>query len=55
MKLITQEASRNVAEYAFKYAVDNGRSNIVALHKANIMRMSDGTFLEECRKVAEKV
>lgn len=54
VKLITREASRNVAEYAFKYAVDNGRSNIVALHKANIMKMSDGTFLEECRAVAEK-
>ena len=55
MKLITRKASRNVAEYAFKYAVDNNRSNIVALHKANIMSMSDGMFLEQCRLVAEKV
>ena len=55
VKLITRDASRNVAEYAFKYAVDNNRSNIVALHKANIMSMSDGMFLEQCRFVAEKV
>lgn len=54
VKLITRKASRNVAEYAFKYAVDNNRSNIVALHKANIMSMSDGMFLEQCRLVAEK-
>lgn len=54
VKLITREASRNVAEYAFKYAVDNGRSDVVALHKANIMKMSDGMFLEQCRVVAEK-
>lgn len=55
VKLITREASRNVAEYAFKYAVDNGRKSVVALHKANIMSMSDGMFLEQCRVVAEKV
>ena len=55
VKLITRDASRNVAEYAFKYARDNNRANVVALHKANIMKMSDGMFLEQCRLVSEKV
>eukprot|EP00116_Pleurobrachia_bachei_P005968 sb/3466230/ len=54
VKLITREASKNVAEYAFQYARDQGRKNIVALHKANIMKMSDGMFLEQCREVAAR-
>jgi len=54
IKLITAEASKNVAEYAFKYAHDMGRKNIVALHKSNIMIKADTLFLEECRKVAAK-
>uniref|UniRef100_B9ZYW9 Isocitrate dehydrogenase [NAD] subunit, mitochondrial n=1 Tax=Dicyema japonicum TaxID=399803 RepID=B9ZYW9_DICJA len=52
IKLITQKASRRVAEFAFKYARDNNRSGVTAVHKANIMRMSDGLFLKCCRQVA---
>lgn len=37
IKLITEEASRRVAEYAFAYAKDNGRQKVTAVHKANIM------------------
>jgi isocitrate dehydrogenase (NAD+) len=37
IKLITEEASRRVAEYAFKYAKDNNRSTVTAVHKANVM------------------
>lgn len=37
IKLITEDASRRVAEYAFKYAKDNGRKKVTAVHKANIM------------------
>jgi isocitrate dehydrogenase (NAD+) len=54
IKLITEPASRRVAEYAFKYARDNKRSTVTAVHKANIMRMSDGLFLKCCRDVAAK-
>ncbi|VDL88935.1 unnamed protein product [Schistocephalus solidus] len=54
IKLITREASHRVAAFAFKYAEENGRSTVTAVHKANIMRMSDGLFLRECRAVAEK-
>lgn len=43
-----------VAEYAFQYAKDNNRSKVTAVHKANIMRMSDGLFLRCCRRVAAK-
>ena len=54
IKLITENASRRVAEYAFEYAANNGRSKVTAVHKANIMRMSDGLFLRCCREAAEK-
>jgi len=54
IKLITEEASRRVAEFAFVYAKENHRSKVTAVHKANIMRMSDGLFLRSCREVAEK-
>lgn len=54
IKLITEEASSRVAEYAFQYAKDNNRTKVTAVHKANIMRMSDGLFLRCCRDMAEK-
>ncbi|KAF6729850.1 Isocitrate dehydrogenase [NAD] subunit alpha, mitochondrial [Oryzias melastigma] len=53
IKLITENASRRIAEYAFEYARNNQRSSVTAVHKANIMRMSDGLFLRKCREVAE--
>ena len=54
IKLITREASQRVAEFAFKFAIENGRKRVTAVHKANIMRMSDGLFLRMCREQAEK-
>lgn len=54
IKLITENASRRVADYAFKYATENGRHKVTAVHKANIMRMSDGLFLKCCREAAEQ-
>ncbi|CAB4065624.1 IDH3 [Lepeophtheirus salmonis] len=54
IKLITEAASSRVAEYAFKYAKENNRHKVTAVHKANIMRMSDGLFLKCCRDAAEK-
>ncbi|OWK09169.1 IDH3A [Cervus elaphus hippelaphus] len=53
IKLITEAASKRIAEFAFEYARNNHRSNVTAVHKANIMRMSDGLFLQKCREVAE--
>ena len=40
-----------MAEYAFKYARDNGRKRVSAIHKANIMKMADGLFIKCCREV----
>ena len=40
-----------MAEYAFKYARDNGRKRVNSIHKANIMKMADGLFIKCCREV----
>jgi len=53
IKIITREASERIARFAFDYAVANGRRKVTAVHKANIMKLSDGLFLESCRTVAE--
>src|SRR5438034_3617228 len=52
IKIITRAASERIARYAFEYAVANGRRKVTAVHKANIMKLSDGLFLESCRAVA---
>jgi len=52
IKIITREASERIARFAFEYAVANGRQRVTAVHKANIMKLSDGLFLESCRTVA---
>jgi isocitrate dehydrogenase (NAD+) len=52
IKIITRAASERIARYAFEYAVANGRRKVTAVHKANIMKFSDGLFLESCRTIA---
>jgi isocitrate dehydrogenase (NAD+) len=52
LKIITKTASMNIAQAAFLYAAREGRQKVVAIHKANIMKMSDGLFLRCCREVA---
>ena len=52
IKIITRFASQRIARYAFEYAVTNGRRKVTAVHKANIMKLSDGLFLESCGQVA---
>jgi len=52
IKIITRAASERIARFAFEYAVSNGRRKVTAVHKANIMKLSDGLFLESCRTVA---
>ena len=52
LKIITKTASERIARFAFDYARRHGRTRVTAVHKANIMKMSDGLFLESARKVA---
>src|SRR5215211_736986 len=52
IKIITRTASERIARFAFDYAVANGRRKVTAVHKANIMKLTDGLFLESCRNVA---
>jgi isocitrate dehydrogenase (NAD+) len=52
IKIITRAASQRIARYAFEYAVNNGRHKVTAVHKANIMKLSDGLFLESAQQVA---
>ncbi|WP_455683444.1 isocitrate/isopropylmalate dehydrogenase family protein [Thomasclavelia sp.] len=53
IKLITREASEKICRYAFEYAKNNGRKKVTAVHKANIMKYTDGLFLEAFRDVAK--
>jgi len=52
LKIITEKASTRIAEFAFEYARRNGRRRVTAIHKANIMKLGDGLFLECTRRVA---
>src|ERR1700735_2919537 len=52
LKIITEKASTRVAKFAFEFARKFGRKKIHAIHKANIMKLSDGLFLTSVRKVA---
>jgi isocitrate dehydrogenase (NAD+) len=54
LKIITRNASSRIARAAFEYARREGRCKVTAIHKANIMKMSDGLFLKCCRETAEK-
>src|SRR5262249_17076455 len=53
LKIITERASTRIARFAFEYAKREGRKKITAIHKANIMKLSDGLFLDCFRKIAE--
>ena len=54
IKIITEKASTRIALFAFEYAVAHKRKRVSAIHKANIMKLSDGLFLDCCRAVAKK-
>ena len=54
LKIITAEASTRVAKFAFDYARTHNRKRVTAVHKANIMKMSDGLFLKCVRQVGEQ-
>jgi isocitrate dehydrogenase (NAD+) len=53
LKIITEKGSTRIAKFAFEYARKHDRKKIHAIHKANIMKLSDGLFLRCCRTVAE--
>jgi isocitrate dehydrogenase (NAD+) len=52
LKIITRDASTRIARFAFEHARRHGRKRVTAVHKANIMKMGDGLFLESVRSVA---
>jgi isocitrate dehydrogenase (NAD+) len=52
IKIITRAASQRIVRYAFEHAVRNGRRKVTAVHKANIMKLTDGLFLESAQQVA---
>jgi len=54
LKIITEKASTRIAHFAFDYARKHGREKIHSIHKANIMKLSDGLFLTSVRSVAEQ-
>jgi isocitrate dehydrogenase (NAD+) len=54
LKIITEKASTRIARFAFEYARTFGRRRVTAIHKANIMKLSDGLFLESTRLVARE-
>jgi len=53
IKIITREATENIARYAFEYAVKNNRKKVTIVHKANIQKYTDGLFLEVSKEVAK--
>ena len=52
LKIITERASTNIARFAFEHARRYGRKRVTAIHKANIMKLGDGLFLDSIRKVS---
>ena len=54
IKIITKPACERICEFAFNYAKDNNRKKVTGVHKANIMKLSDGLFLNTFRDIASK-
>lgn len=54
MKTVTRVQTELLAEFAFDYAVKNCYSRVTALHKASVMRLTDGAFLRTCRMISAK-
>jgi isocitrate dehydrogenase (NAD+) len=54
LKVITRTASERIARYAFSYARKNGRKRVIAIHKANILKLADGVFLRCFREVSKE-
>src|SRR4026208_1682973 len=52
LKIITEKASTRIAQFAFEHARKHGRKKVTSIHKANIMKLSDGLFIDSVRRVA---
>lgn len=52
LKVVTAEKSRRIAKFAFDYATRHDRKKVTAVHKANIMKLGDGLFLNSCKEIA---
>ncbi|MFT4921401.1 MAG: 3-isopropylmalate dehydrogenase [Haloarculaceae archaeon] len=53
-RIVTEDASREIADFGFQYADENGYDDVTIAHKANVMRQTDGLFLETAEAVAEE-
>merc|ERR1712141_553202 len=53
LKIITAEKSKRIAKFAFDYATKYGRKKVTCVHKANIMKLSDGLFLKSCTEISK--
>lgn len=53
LKITTREKTRRIAKFAFDYAANHGRKKVTAVHKANIMKLGDGLFIQSCKEMAE--
>ncbi|CAB3988712.1 isocitrate dehydrogenase [NAD] subunit beta, mitochondrial isoform X1 [Paramuricea clavata] len=53
IKVITRKKSERIAKFAFDYATMQGRKKVTAIHKANIMKLADGMFLNTCEEVSK--
>ncbi|MBI4758456.1 MAG: isocitrate/isopropylmalate dehydrogenase family protein, partial [Chloroflexi bacterium] len=53
IKVITRQGSRRIVRFAFEYARSNGRKKVAAVHKANVLKLTDGLFLHVAREVAQ--
>lgn len=54
MKIISKSACENINRYAFEYAKKMGRKRIIACHKAGVMKMGDGLFIETASQIAKE-
>jgi isocitrate dehydrogenase (NAD+) len=54
LKIITEKASTRIARFAFEHARRHGRKKVTSIHKANIMKLSDGLFIDSVRRVARE-
>ena len=54
LKIVTERACLRISEFAFRHARTKGRKKVTAVHKANIMKLTDGMFLEVCRRTSKR-
>ncbi len=54
-RIITREAEERIIDYAFQYAKDNNRTKVTAVHKANVLKKTDGLFKKYSMKLAKNI